>query len=120
MKKSKKKSKKYGVGGSSNPLKDLNDMQALKRGQAYGSILEGGGIKYKYQPGGQNNKKLTTGESIQNEGYKKIIGALHNNLKKGWKQFTNYSNSDLNPLQPTESVFKKLYSQDKNNKTRSL
>ena len=48
MKKSKKKSKKYGVGGSSNPLKDLNDMQALKRGQAYGSMLEGGGIAYKH------------------------------------------------------------------------
>ena len=48
----KKKSKKYGAGGSSNPLKDLNDMQALKRGQAYGSMLEGGGIMYEGGPTG--------------------------------------------------------------------
>jgi len=53
----KSKKKKYYAGGSSDPLKDLNDMQALKRGQAYGSILEGGGIMYKDGgPGGPDKK----------------------------------------------------------------
>jgi len=55
--KSKKKSKKYGVGGSSNPLKDLNDMQFARKGVAVGSMLEGGRIMYKGgTPGGPDQE----------------------------------------------------------------
>ena len=123
--KSKKTKKKYYNGGSSNPLKDLNDMQALKRGQAYGSMLEGGGIKYKN--GGANGpgdppdkKKLTTGESIMNDGYKKIFEYVGNKVGKGLDQFKKYAKSNANPTKPTNSVFRELYGQGKNKKVRNL
>ena len=63
--KHKKKSKKYGVGGSSNPLKDLNDMQFAKKGIAVGSYLEGGTIKYKNNGPGDPPKKGQSGPSIE-------------------------------------------------------
>jgi hypothetical protein len=121
--KHKKKSKRYGVGGSSNPLKDLNDMQALKRGQAYGSMLEGGGIAYKNGgangPGDPPKNKPVTGQSLQKDGYVEMFSAIANAFKKGLKQFKNFSNSDANPTRPTESPFRKLYSQNKNKTLKS-
>lgn len=44
--KHKKKTKRYGAGGSSNPLRDLNNMQFARKGVAVGSLLEGCKIKY--------------------------------------------------------------------------
>ena len=116
--KHKKKTKRYGAGGSSNPLKDLNDMQALKRGKAVGSMLEGGRIMYKNGgangPGDPPKKKPVTGESLQKDGYVEMFGAIANAFKKGLKQFKNFSNSDANLTRPTKSPFRSAYSQNKN------
>ena len=106
-----------------NPAEALGKMQRAKKGVAVGSYLEGGRIMYKHGGPGPHDppdkNKLTTGESIVNDGYKKIFGYLANKSKQGWKEFKNYARSNANPVKPTESVFRKLYGQDKNKNTRS-
>lgn len=105
-----------------NPAEALGKMQRAKKGVAVGSMLEGGRIMYKH--GGPhdppNKKKLTTGESIMNDGYKKMFDIIGNKVSKGWEEFKNYARSNTNPTKPTKSVFRELYSTDKNKKTRSL
>ena len=63
--KNKKKSKKYGAGGSSNPLKDLNDMQFARRGKAVGSLLEGSKIEYASDGPGPVSKGKEEFDKIQ-------------------------------------------------------
>ena len=113
-----KKKKKYYAGG---PAKALGDMQRARKGYSVGSMLEGGTVKYKNGgPGDPPKQKATTGESIMNEGYKKIFESIGNKLNEGWSEFKKYAGSNANPTKPNKSVFRELYGQDKNKKTRSL
>ena len=114
-----KKKKKYYAGG---PAKALGDMQRARKGYSVGSMLEGGTIKYKKNggPGDPPKQKATTGESLISDGYQKMFESIGDKLSKGWSEFKKYARSNANPTKPNKSVFRELYGQDKNKKTRSL
>ena len=83
--KHKKKTKRYGAGGSSNPLRDLNNIQFARKGVAVGSYLEGGTIVY-----GDDDKKKKSKNKSKN---KKVPmpGTISNvNLDKAGKKFSSY------------------------------
>ena len=104
-----------------NPAEALGKMRDAKMGKAEGSMLEGGAIKYKNGgPGDPPKQKATTGESIMSDGYKKMFESIGNKLNEGWSEFKKYARSNANPTKPNKSVFRELYGQDKNKKTRSL